>query len=71
MGLLKKIAVGVTASVVSVGAMAQATVDPVVQTAATDFGDTFALNMAAVGGAIIAAAFLAIGYKWVKGAIFS
>lgn len=52
-------------------AMAQAVADPAVTAAATEFSDVFGLNMSAVGGAIIAAAFLAVGYKWVKGAIFS
>jgi CO/xanthine dehydrogenase FAD-binding subunit len=71
MKLWHKVTLTMGAMVASTGAMAQAVVDPVVSAAATEFGDTFGLNMAAVGGAIITAAFLAIGYKWVKGAIFS
>lgn len=71
MKLWKKIALSTGVMVASTGAMAQAVVDPVVATAAQSFQDTFSLNMAEVGGAIITMAFLAIGYKWVKGAIFS
>ncbi|RUO51651.1 hypothetical protein [Pseudidiomarina homiensis] len=51
--------------------VALATEPSAVQTAATQFETDFGGNAAIVGGAIIAMAFLAIGYKWVKGMIFS
>lgn len=51
--------------------VAMATTPGAVQTAATGFETQFTADMGYVGGAIVGMAFLSIGYKWVKGAIFS
>ncbi|WP_166839507.1 major capsid protein [Rheinheimera pleomorphica] len=42
-----------------------------VSAAATAFSTQWATDVALVGGAMITGAFLALGYKWVKGMIFS
>lgn len=66
-GKIKTVLLVTAASVFSVAATAQETA---VSDAAAAFGTTWAANAALVGGALIAAAFVAIGYKWVKGMIF-
>ena len=42
-----------------------------VATEATAFATQWATDAATVGGVLIAAAFIAIGFKWVKGMIFN
>lgn len=41
-----------------------------VSDAATSFSTQWASDAALIGGALIGAAFVAIGFKWVKGMIF-
>ncbi len=41
-----------------------------VAAAATTFASQWATDAAVIGGVLIAAAFIAIGYKWVKGMVF-
>lgn len=55
-------------ALVSGSAMAAA---DVVSTSATAFATQWATDAATVGGVLIAAAFIAIGFKWVKGMIFN
>lgn len=69
---LKKVAgtasvFGATA-LVSVSAMAQ---DTGVSDAASNFQSTFSGHAATIGGAMVAAAFAAVIWKWVKGMAFS
>ncbi|KFZ29721.1 hypothetical protein IDAT_01050 [Pseudidiomarina atlantica] len=67
----KLLKVGTVVSSVLLTGAVMATEPSGVQAAATQFETDFGGNAAIVGGAIIAMAFLAIGYKWVKGMIFS
>lgn len=66
---LLKIGAAVSASLLTGAVMA--TPPGAVEAAATSFTTDFSANAALVGGAIIGMAFLAIGFKWVKGMIFS
>ena len=59
---------GATA-LVSVSAMAQDSSG--VETAASNFQTTFSGHAATIGGAMVAAAFAAVIWKWVKGMAFS
>lgn len=67
----KLLKIGTAVSSVLLTGAAMASEPSAVQAAATTFESDFTSNMGIVGGAIIGMAFLAIGYKWVKGAIFS
>lgn len=60
------LAVATTAVLTSVASAASP-----VSTAAASFTSQWGTDAAVVGGALIGAAFLAIGFKWVKGMIFS
>lgn len=64
---MKRLLVGSSSALVSFGALAQSAVED----AATAFSTQWAGDAAVVGGALIGAAFLAIGFKWVKGMIFN
>ncbi|MEL7797657.1 hypothetical protein V6D52_00445 [Idiomarina loihiensis] len=59
----------VASSVVSVSAMAQDAGG--VSSAASNFQTTFSGHAATIGGAMVAAAFAAVVWKWVKGMAFS
>lgn len=59
----------VMSSVVALPAMAQETSG--VATAAENFQTTFSGHAATIGGAMVAAAFAAVIWKWVKGMAFS
>lgn len=64
---MKRLLVASSASLVSFGALAQSAVED----AASSFTAQWAGDAALIGGALIGAAFLAIGFKWVKGMIFN
>lgn len=67
--LKSKIVVGVTALFASVASFAQSTID--LSGPATTFQTDFGAAAAAIGGALIAAGFVALVYKWAKGMLFS
>lgn len=50
--------------------LAAASANATVADAATSFSTQWAADAALIGGALIGAAFVAIGFKWVKGMIF-
>ena len=64
---MKRLLVASSAALVSFGALAQSAVGD----AASSFTAQWAGDAALIGGALIGAAFLAIGFKWVKGMIFN
>lgn len=64
---MKRLLVVSSAALVSFGALAQSAVED----AASSFATQWAGDAALIGGALIGAAFLAIGFKWVKGMIFN
>lgn len=70
--LMTKVKTGllITAGAVFTG-VASAQETSAVADAASSFASEWAVNAAIVGGVLIAAAFLAIGFKWVKGMVFS
>lgn len=64
---MKRLLIGSSFALVSAGALAQSAVEDAVGS----FTSQWAGDAALIGGALIGAAFLAIGFKWVKGMIFN
>jgi hypothetical protein len=56
---------------IAAGALVSGSAMADVATEATAFATQWATDSATVGGVLIAAAFIAIGFKWVKGMIFN
>ena len=67
---IARVAAGSAALVASAGAMAQTTTTGIDTTAVTSAFTSLDTAIGVVGGLIIAAAALAVTYKWVKGMIF-
>lgn len=66
-----KLGAALTLSAATAFASVPAFAQSMVEDAASAFTSQWAGDAAVIGGALIGAAFLAIGFKWVKGMIFN
>ena len=69
--LSKKIKAGLLVAATAVSGSAFAEVAPEVTAATTSFQTFFTDNVNLIGGVMLTAGFVAIGWKWLKGTIFS